>query len=217
MLDLVVRAAPLLLQGTVVTLMLGVTAFALALPFAIAVACAHLYGKSWLDWPSRALISAFIGTPLLVQILLLYYGLPEIGIVLPAIPTVIAALVLHSGCYMAEDCRGAIGAVARAQWDAGKALGLGPLRTFLLIILPQALRSAVPTLGSRFIAMMKETSLASVVTVTELTRVAETVGAATFRYIEIFVVVALIYWVISFGLARLQFLLERRLAVPVGP
>lgn len=217
MLDLAFRFAPLLLQGTAITVMLGVTAFALALPFAVLIACARLYGQPWLDWPARALISAFIGTPLLVQILLLYYGLPGIGIVLPAIPTVILALVLHSGCYMAEDCRGAIGAVVRDQWDAGKALGLGPRRTFLLVILPQALRSAVPTLGSRFIAMMKETSLASVVTVTELTRVAETVGAATFHYIEIFVVVALIYWLISFGLARLQFRLERRLAVSEAP
>lgn len=217
MLDLTLRAAPLLVQGTIVTLMLGVTAFVLALPFALALACARLYGRPWLNWPVRGLISVFIGTPLLVQILLLYYGLPGIGIVLPAIPTVIAALVLHSGCYMAEDCRGAIGAVSREQWDAGKALGLGPRLTFVLVILPQALRSAVPTLGSRFIAMMKETSLASVVTVTELTRVAETVGAATFRYIEIFVIVAMIYWLISFGLARLQFGLERRLAVSSAP
>ncbi len=212
MVDLLARAGPLLVQGTLATIGIGLTAFALALPFALFLALARLYGPRWGGWSVRFFVSFFCGTPLLVQILLLYYGLPNVGVVLPAIPTVILALVMHSGAYMSEDCRGAISAVVVQQWDAGRALGLGFVQTLMLVIVPQALRSAVPTLGSRFIAMMKETSLASIVTVVELTRVAESVGAATFRYMEMFMIVAAIYWFISFLLARGQMFIERRLA-----
>jgi cystine transport system permease protein len=151
---------------------------------------------------------------LLVQVLLLYYGLPQMGVVLPAVPTVIAAFALHSGAFIGEDLRGAIDSVDRGQWDAGAALGAKPHLVLLLIVLPQALRAAVPTLGTRFIGAMKETSLASVVTVVELTRVAEKVGSSSFRYLEMFVIAAAIYWLLSFTIARFQALLERRLRLP---
>ncbi len=212
MIELIARAGPLLLQGTIATIGIGLVAYALALPFGLCLAIVRLYGPRWLSFNSRVFVSFFCGTPLLVQILLLYYGMPSIGIVLPAVPTVIVALMMHSGAYMSEDCRGAINSVSVAQWDAARAVGLGFGLILLLVVVPQALRNAVPTLGSRFIAMMKETSLASVVTVVELTRVAESVGSATFRYLEMFVIVAGIYWMISVMLERGQLLVEKRLA-----
>ncbi len=211
MIDLFVRAWPLLVAGTAATIGLGLVSFALALPGALVVALSRLYGAAPFRIVSRVFVSFMCGTPLLVQVLLLYYGLPQVGIVLPPIPTVIAAFALHSGAFIGEDLRGAIGSVDNGQWDAGAALGAKTSAVLLLIILPQALRAAVPTLGTRFIGVMKETSLASVVTVVELTRVAEKVGSSSFRYLEMFVIAAGIYWLLSFCIARLQALVERRL------
>ncbi|WP_186388230.1 MULTISPECIES: amino acid ABC transporter permease [unclassified Stappia] len=212
MIDLFIRAWPLLVSGTVLTVVLGVVSFLLALPIGLGLAVARLYGPRLLRVPARIAVSFLCGTPLLVQILLLYYGLPQVGVVLPAIPTVIAAFALHSGAFIGEDLRGVIGSVEPGQWDAGASLGLKPALVLFLIVLPQALRAAIPTLGTRFIGAVKETSLASVVTVVELTRVAEKVGSSSFRYLEMFVIAAAIYWALSFAIARLQQVIESRFA-----
>jgi cystine transport system permease protein len=211
MIDLAIRAWPLLVAGTVATIGIGLASFLLALPVGLGVAVVRLYGFGAARGLARVLVSFICGTPLLVQVLLLYYGLPQIGVVLPPIPTVIAAFALHSGAFVSEDLRGAISSVDRGQWDAGAALGASRRLVLLLIVLPQALRAVVPTLGTRFIGAMKETSLASVVTVVELTRVAEKIGSSSFRYLEMFVIVAGIYWVISFVIARLQIAMETRM------
>lgn len=214
MVELVLRAWPLLLWGTLVTVAIGMASYALACIVAPALALARLYGPRPLRLAATLVVSLVCGTPVLVQILLLYYGLPQLGLVLPAVPTVVAGLALNTGAYMSEDLRGAMGAVPEGQWDAGASLGLRPSQTLLRVVAPQALRAALPTLGSRLVGLMKETSLASVVTVVELTRVAESVGSATFRYLEMFVVVAAIYWLVCAVIATAQAALERRLALP---
>lgn len=211
MIELVSRAWPLLVTGTLVTIGLGLASYGAALVIGLIVALSRLYGSRSARLLSRIFVSFMCGTPLLVQILLLYYGLPQMGLVLPAIPTVIVALALHSGAFIGEDLRGAIGSVGQGQWDAGTALGAKPRLVLFLIVLPQAMRAAVPTLGTRFIGAMKETSLASVVTVVELTRVAEKVGSSSFRYLEMFVIAAGIYWLLSFVISRLQVFAESRL------
>lgn len=211
MIELVSRAWPLLVTGTLVTIGLGLASYGAALVIGLLVALSRLYGSRPARLLSRIFVSFMCGTPLLVQILLLYYGLPQMGLVLPAIPTVIAALALHSGAFIGEDLRGAIDSVGQGQWDAGAALGAKPRLVLLLIVLPQALRAALPTLGTRFIGAMKETSLASVVTVVELTRVAEKVGSSSFRYLEMFVIAAGVYWLLSFAISRLQAFAESRL------
>lgn len=217
MIELFHQALPLLLVGTLATVGIGIASYLLALPIGLGIAVGRLYGRPVLQVFLSTCVSFFCGTPLLVQVLLLYYGLPQIGIVLPAIPTVIMAFALHSGAFIGEDLRGAIASIAQGQHDAGFALGLTKPLILLLIIVPQALRSALPTLGTRFIGVMKETSLASVVTVVELTRVAESVGASHFRYLEMFVIVAGVYWLISFAISRLQRHLEKRLCIePTG-
>lgn len=211
MLELTLQALPLLIVGTVATVGIGIAAYLLALPIGLGIAVGRLYGRPVLQIVLRVFVSFFCGTPLLVQVLLLYYGLPQIGIILPAVPTVIMAFALHSGAFIGEDLRGAIANVKQSQYDAGAVLGLNKSLIIWLIIIPQALRSAVPTLGTRFIGVMKETSLASVVTVVELTRVAESVGSSNFRYLEMFIIVAGIYWLISFAISRLQSYVEKRL------
>lgn len=213
MVELFQQALPLLVMGALVTVGIGIAAYLLALPIGLLVAVGRLYGHSVVCFLLRVFVSFFCGTPLLVQILLLYYGLPQIGLVLPAIPTVIVAFALHSGAFISENLRGAIAGVEQGQHDAGMSLGLRVPGVLLLVIVPQALRSAVPTLGTRFIGVMKETSLASVVTVVELTRVAESVGSSSFRYLEMFVIVACIYWLISFVIARIQRYVEQKISL----
>jgi cystine transport system permease protein len=139
-------------------------------------------------------VSLFRGTPLLVQIRLIYFGLPRIGIVLDPLPSAILALTLFSASYLSENFRAGILSVDKGQWEAADSLGLSGVKTFTRIIFPQALRIAMPSVGSRLIALMKDTSLASTITVVELTRVAEQVGAASFRYLEMFLMVGIIYW-----------------------
>jgi cystine transport system permease protein len=213
MIELALQAYPLLIKGTLITIRIGIASYCLALLVGLGVAMGRLFGRPVLKMSARIFVSFFCGTPLLVQILLLYYGLPQVGIVLPAIPTVICAFALHSGAFISEDLRGSIASVDQGQFDAGLALGFKTHQVLVLIILPQALRSSMPTLGTRFIGVMKETSLASVVTVSELTRVAESVGASSFRYLEMFFLVAGIYWIISILIERLQLVCEKRLAI----
>jgi L-cystine transport system permease protein len=210
-LELVERAAPTLLQGLWMTLWLGVVSFALGLLVGFLVAVMKLFGPLPVRFVADVFVSLLRGTPLLTQLLLVYYGLPQLGIVIAAIPSVIFTLAVHSGAYISEDLRGGLQAIDKGQWEASYTIGMTFWQALRRIIVPQAVRIVTPSLGSRFISMMKETSLASVVTVVELTRVAERVGSATFRYMEMFVIVALIYWFINTVLSFVQTRLELRL------
>jgi cystine transport system permease protein len=210
--DLLNRALPLLVQGLGVTLLLGLTSFAIAAALGLAVALARISTNRPLRTLAVAYVSVFRGTPMLVQILLIYFGLPQVGITLEPIPSAILALSLNAGSYLSENFRSGILGVDKGQREAAYAVGMGHAQALRRIILPQAVRIATPAIGNRFIALMKDTSLASVVTVVELTRVAERVGSATFRYIEMFVIVAVIYWMVNSVLSVGQEALERRMA-----
>lgn len=210
--DLFVRAAPLLAEGVVVTIFLGTTSFALGSFIGLLVALARLSGIVPLTWFAVLYLSIFRGTPMLVQILLIYFGLPQLGITLDPIPSAIIALSLGVASYQSENFRSGILSVEKGQREAALSIGMTGWQALRRIIFPQALRIATPTIGNRFIALMKDTSLASVVTVVELTRVAERIGSATFRYLEMFVIIAAIYWAISTVLSIGQETLERRMA-----
>jgi cystine transport system permease protein len=210
--DLIGRSLPLLIQGLGITLLLGLTSFALGAVLGLGIALARISTNAWLRSLAVVYVSVFRGTPMLVQILLIYFGLPQIGITLEPIPSAIAALSLNAASYLSENFRSGILGVEKGQREAASAIGMSYVQALRRIILPQALRIATPTVGNRFIALMKDTSLASVVTVVELTRVAERVGSAPFRYIEMFVIVALVYWLVNTVLSVGQETLERRLA-----
>lgn len=210
--DLIVRAAPFLAEGLVVTIFLGTTSFVLGSAIGLLVALARLSGIAPLTAFAVAYLSIFRGTPMLVQIMLIYFGLPQLGISLDPIPSAILALSLGVASYQSENFRSGIMGVEKGQREAAFSIGMTYWQAMRRIVFPQALRIATPTIGNRFIALMKDTSLASVVTVTELTRVAERVGSATFRYLEMFVMIAAIYWAISAVLSIGQETLERRMA-----
>jgi len=210
MLELFMRALPLLQNALLLTLLLSASSFVLGCVLGLFIALARISSFRVLRYAAFAYVSIFRGTPLLVQLLLIYFGLPRIGIVLEPVPSAIIALTLFSASYLSENFRSGINAVDKGQWEAGLSMGLSYRKLMQRIILPQGLVIAIPTVGSRLIALVKDTSLASTVTVVELTRVADQVGAATFRYMEMFLMVGAIYWIINQILTIIQTCLEER-------
>jgi cystine transport system permease protein len=212
MVDLFLRALPLLEKAVLVTLGLGLSSFVLGSILGMLIALARIAPFKPLRWLAFSYVSVFRGTPLLIQILLIYFGLPNYGITIDPIPAALLALTLFSAAYLSENFRSGINAVDKGQWEAAWAMGLGYRKTLTRIILPQGLRIAIPPVGSRLIALMKDTSLASTVTVVELTRVADQMGATTFRYMDMFIIVGTIYWIINQLLTLLQTWLEETLS-----
>jgi putative amino-acid transport system permease protein len=213
-LDYMLGLVPVILGYVPLTLAMAVAAMALALALASALAVVRVLRVPLLDRLVALFISFFRGTPLLVQLFLLYYGLPQIFPALTAIGGITAAvmgLTLHFAAYMAEAIRGAILGVDRSQWEACQSVGMTQGQTLRRIVLPQAARIAAPTLVNYFIDMIKSTSLAFTLGVTEMMGAAQKEAAGSFRYFEAFLVVALIYWLIVEALSAGQRLLEARL------
>ncbi|KVM65617.1 ABC transporter permease [Burkholderia gladioli] len=210
--ELFMRSLPLLESAVSMTIFLGLASFVLGSALGLLVALARLSRYRVLRVAAFVYVSIFRGTPLLVQILLLYFGLPRYGVVLDPVPAALLALTLFSAAYLSENFRSGINAVDRGQWEAAMSLGMGYWKAMTRVILPQGLRIAIPPVGSRMIALIKDTSLASTITVVELTRVADQVGASTFRYMEMFLMVGLIYWLINQILTIVQTILENRLS-----
>jgi cystine transport system permease protein len=209
--DTLASSAPALLQGLAVTLVLGLVSFVLGFGLGAVIALARISSFFPLKMAAVTYVSVFRGTPLLIQIMLVYFGLPQLGLKFPPIPSAILTFTLYSAAYLSENFRGGILAVEKGQWEAADSMGMARGRTLTRIIFPQAVRTAMPAIGNRFIALMKDTSLASVITVVELTRVAESVGSSSFRYVEAFAVAGLGYWLINTSLSVGQAALERRM------
>lgn len=211
MLELFLRAWPLLQTAVLVTLGLGLGAFVLGSLLGMCIALMRNSNLAVLRSVAFMYVSIFRGTPLLVQLLLIYFGLPHYGITMTPIPSALLALTLFSAAYLSENFRSGINAVDPGQWEASLAMGMGYWTCLRRIIFPQAARIALPPVGSRLIALIKDTSLASTITVVEMTRVAEQVGASTFRYMEMFLMIGLVYWLINQVLTLIQTYLEGRM------
>ncbi|MBC6463196.1 amino acid ABC transporter permease [Actinomadura sp. HBU206391] len=209
--DLVVLSMPSLLKGLGVTILLGVVSFMLGFMLGVLITLARISRSPVLKGAAISYVSLFRGTPLLIQVMIVYFGLPQLGVRIPPIPSAILAFTLYSAAYLSENLRGGILAIDKGQWEAAGSMGMTYGRSLRRIIYPQALRVATPAIGSRFIALMKDTSLASVITVVELTRVAESVGSSSFRYVEAFVLAGVVYWLINAVLSVGQAVLERRM------
>lgn len=212
MFELFMRSLPLLKTAALMTVFLGLSSFVLGSTLGLLVALARISSIGFLRGIAFAYVSIFRGTPLLVQILLIYFGLPRYGITLDPVPAALLALTLFSAAYLSENFRAGINAVDKGQWEAAMSMGMSYWKTMTRVILPQGLRIAIPPVGSRMIALIKDTSLASTITVVELTRVADQVGASTFRYMEMFLMVGLIYWFINQILTIVQTILENRVS-----
>ncbi|EYB69670.1 amino acid ABC transporter permease [Deinococcus phoenicis] len=205
-------ALPTLLRAAPITLGYALAAMLLGLPLALLVALARLSGIAFLRWLSGVYVSFIRGTPLLVQIFVVYYGLPSFGVTLSPLVGGVLALTLNAAAYLSETMRAAILSVPRGQWEAALSLGLTRRQTLRLVVLPQAARVALPSLGNTLIGLVKDTSLVSVITVVELLRSAQLVIARTFEPFGPYLAAALIYWVLSSLLELVQRRLETRLA-----
>ena len=160
---------------------------------------------------ARVYISLIRGTPLLVQLFIIFYALPSLGLVIDPFPSAVVAFSLNVGGYAAETIRAAILSVPRGQWEAAATIGLDHRLTLQRVVLPQALRVAVPPLSNTFISLVKDTSLASTIMVTELLRKAQEIAAPTYEFMTLYSLAAVIYWLICLVLSTGQSRLERRL------
>ncbi len=198
------------------TIPLTVMSFTLALIIAVIVAMiqyAHIRGLSFL---CRIYIWIIRCTPLLVQLYLVFYGLPSVGIVLDAYPTAVLVFGINEGAYMAESMRGALEAVPSGQMEAGYCVSMSYLQTMWHVILPQAFRTAFPALSNSLISMVKGTSLASVITVTEMFRQAVVINGRVYESLALYTEVALIYLAFCSVLTVLQRWGEKKLSAYGG-
>lgn len=193
------------------TIPLALASFAIGLVLALGVALMRLSRNRVVSGIARVYISIIRGTPLLVQLFVIFYGLPAIGVVIDPWPSAIAAFSLNVGGYAAEIIRAAILSVPKGQWEAGYTIGMSHAKTLRRIILPQAARVSVPPLSNSFISLVKDTSLASLILVTELFKVSQQIAAFSQEFMLLYLEAALVYWLICLALSSGQSALERRL------
>jgi len=203
---------PILLGGIVGTIPLALVSFVAGLVIALGVALLRLSHLRVLRAIGWFYVSVIRGTPLLVQLFFIFYALPVLGVLIDPWPSAIVAFSLNVGGYAAEVIRAAILSVSKGQWEAGYTIGYSNLQTLWRVILPQAARVSVPPLSNTFISLVKDTSLASIVLVTELFRVARQIATFTSEFVLIYLEAALIYWLICLALGGAQGLLEKRLS-----
>lgn len=189
--------SPYLLKGAAVTLGLSVAAMALGLVCGLAAALLRMSPNRMLRQPAHFYIWIMRGTPALVQLIIIYTGLPQFGIQLGVITSAIIGLGLNEGAYLAEIIRAGIAAVPKGQFEASRALGLGRATTMRKVVLPQAMRIIVPPLGNAFNGLMKTSSLASVISMEELLRRTELLIQVQFKVLEVFVDTAIFYLVLT--------------------
>jgi len=210
--DLLGRALWPLVSGALVgTIPLAIASFVLGLAIALGIALMRMSRNRILSSIARVYISIVRGTPLLVQLFVIFYGLPEIGIKISPWPAAIIAFSINVGGYAAETIRASILSVPKGQWEAAHTIGMSRALALRRIILPQAARVSVPPLSNTFISLVKDTSLASLILVTEMFRQAQEIAAATFEFMWIYLLAAIIYWVICAFLSAAQNAAEKRL------
>lgn len=203
---------PFIMGGAGLTVLVSAASIILAIVLALLGALGRLSDNPIANGISSFYISLIRGTPLLVQIFIWYLGLPRLGIILPAVPAGILALGVNYGAYMTEIFRAGIQAIGKGQYEAAEALGMSRAQTFRRIVLPQAFRIVIPPIGNEFIAMMKDSSLVSVMAVWELTFRAQKIGRQNFRNLETFIIAAAFYWILTVIFQFLQGKLEEYMA-----
>jgi cystine transport system permease protein len=212
--SLLVQSLPVLAQGAVLTVKFAVLSMIFGLIAGAMLALMGISHNRLLNWIARIYVSVMRGTPLLVQIFVIYYGLPSFGISLDPTPAGVIALSANVAAYLSESMRGAILGITSGQWLASYSLGLSRRQTLRYVIAPQALRIAVPSLSNSLISLIKDTSLVSVITVTELLRSAQEMIASTYQPLPLYLAAAAVYWVLCQVLEWAQRWYERRLALP---
>ena len=212
--DFAIEHLPYVLQGIPTTLGLWASAMVIGAALGLVLAWARIYGRRPIYLAATIYVEIFRGTPMLVQMLFIYLGLPEIGIVFDPLTAAIIAIGLNTAAYQAEYFRGAVRSVPIGQMAAARALGMGQFQGFKNIILPQALRRVIPQWSNEAILELKYTSIAYAIGVTEITARAEKIGYETFQFFEVFLLIAAIYVVMTSVVAQVLLFVEKRVSVP---
>jgi polar amino acid transport system permease protein len=209
----VIVFAPKFLPGVLMTIKLSFLSIALGTVFGLVAA---LFGFSHirvLDVLSRMYVTIVRGTPLLLQLIFIFYGLPQMGLKFSSFFSAVIGLAFHNGAYISEIFRGAVESIDRGQVEAARALGMSKWQAMRRVVLPQAFKRSVPSLGNQFIIGVKDSSLASAITITETLMLSRQFVAATYNVFPIFFIAGCYYLIITSGLARLLHLLEKRLKI----
>jgi polar amino acid transport system substrate-binding protein len=214
--ELVRQTLPLLLSSAGMTILLSCASFPLAIAVGLAVAVGRLYGPSWLRPPLAAYVEILRGTPLMLQLYAIFFLLPKIGLALPAVVAAILGLALNYSAYESEIYRAGLKAVPLGQLEAAVSLGLTKWQALRHVLVPQAVRIVMPPVTSDFIALFKDTSVCSAITVIELTKRYSVLALSTGRIVELAVVTALLYLCMSWPLSLLSRWFESRLDRPAG-
>ena len=201
----------ILLPGLTATIPLSIISFSLAMVIAVVVALVQFANVRGLKQIARFYIWVFRGTPLLVQLFVVFFGLSRVGIVLPPFPAAVIVFSLNEGAYCAETVRAALESVPSGQMEAGYCVGMSYLQIIRRIVLPQAMRTAFPPLSNSLISMVKDTSLAANITVTEMFMVTQRIVARTYEPLLLYLEVGLIYLIFSTVLTKLQRVGEKKL------
>ncbi len=205
---------PLLLEGLKNTLLLTAVSFVLGFMIGLPLALARVYGPRPLRWLATAFIELIRGTPMIVQLFIAYYALPQLGIVLSALAAAFLGMGINSGAYQAEYFRGAIRSIPSGQMEAALSLGMSKLQAIRYIILPQALRVVIPAWTNELVYLLKYSSVAYFLTVVELVYAGKIIGARTFKYLEVYTIIALIYLGIALAFMKAYRRIEERVAIP---
>ena len=209
--EILVTKFPAFMEGVEITLQLAFFTVLLGSLLGLVVAICRRTRLAPLRWLMNIYVAFIRGTPLLVQVLLVVYGLPQLGVKLPRMTLCIIALVINAGAYMAELIRAGLQSVEKGQVEAAESLGMSSGQTMLYIILPQAVKVTLPAMGNEFVAIIKESSILYAVGVYELTYQAYKLASVNYYYIETMIVAALIYFVLTYVATKLLGLLERRM------
>lgn len=209
--DIVLFLPPLLL-GAWTTIWITFVSMGLALTLGLIIALARLSTFAPSRWLAKAYVDFLRGTPLLLQLFYIYYVLPYVGIKMPAIVAGILGLSLNYAAYLSEVYRTSIQAVDKGQVEAARTVGLRPLQILALVVMPQAMRIAIPPLGNYFIALFKDTALVAIISVKELMFTADQLASTTYQYVAIYTLAFALYFSISYPASLLVMRLERRMS-----
>lgn len=212
---LLYNSMPLLLQGALTSLLVTFFSVIVGVLLGLIVAFGRISSRGVLRAISSAYVEFIRGTPLIVQIFIVYFALPQLlGIKgIPPIMAGVLAIGVNSGAYTSEIFRAGIQSIDKGQTEAAKSQGMTYWQTMRYIILPQAFRRVIPPLGNEFVTLIKDSSLVSVIAVTELTYQASLIAARTYQYLTMYIGTAVVYFVMTFAVSNLLGLLERRLRV----
>lgn len=209
--NIVFNSLPYLLRATLITIKFTIISFLFALIIALIVGILRSYKiPKFLDVILKAYMEIFRGSPLLIQLFFIYYGLPSVGIILDCDTAAVIGLALNSGAYMSEIVRASILSVEKGQSEAAFSLGYNKIKMLLHIVMPQAIRVSIPPLMNAFSGLLKDSSLISVISITELTRSGNLIYSRTSRPFEIYLTLGIFYFIMTYTVSLISYRIERK-------